>query len=94
MPIQKDIEALNTYLEGVDKDSLIELVVSSLPEETQKNGSDTVLQLNHKVSCLRGWIHLFYAVIKYHWNLTFQMYIFRSMNLTKKFNENISYYSF
>lgn len=50
LPIQNEIEALHPYLKGIDKDSLLELVLSSLPEETQKYGSDTLLQLNHKAS--------------------------------------------
>lgn len=54
LPIQKEIEALRTYLEGIDKDSLLDLVFSSIPEETRINGTDTVLQLNHKFDGLRG----------------------------------------
>lgn len=54
LPIQKEIEALRTYLEGIDKDSLLDLVLSSIPEETRINGTDTVLQLNHKFDALRG----------------------------------------
>ncbi|XP_055833501.1 MICOS complex subunit MIC60, mitochondrial isoform X2 [Solanum dulcamara] len=49
LPIQKEIEVLHTSLEGIDNNSLLDLVLSSLPEETQRYGSDTVLQLNHKV---------------------------------------------
>lgn len=59
LPIQKDIEALNTYIEGIDKDSLFELVLSSLPEETRKNGTDTVLQLNHKFDTLKATLRHF-----------------------------------
>lgn len=50
LPIQKEIEVLHTSLEGIDNNSLLELVLSSLPEETRRYGSDTVLQLNHKAS--------------------------------------------
>ncbi|PHT31849.1 hypothetical protein CQW23_28186 [Capsicum baccatum] len=50
LPIQKEIEVLHTSLEGIDNNSLLELVLSSLPEETRRCGSDTVLQLNHKAS--------------------------------------------
>ena len=46
LPIQTEIETLHTYLEGIDKDSLLDLVLSCLPEETQSNGTDTLLQLN------------------------------------------------
>ncbi|KAK3042972.1 hypothetical protein RJ639_000949 [Escallonia herrerae] len=48
LPIQKEIDALHTYLEGIDKDSLLDLVLSSLPEETRKYGTNTLLQLNLK----------------------------------------------
>nr|XP_027079173.1 MICOS complex subunit MIC60-like [Coffea arabica] len=54
LPIQKEMEALHTYVEGIDKDSLLDLVLSSIPEETRINGTDTVLQLNHKFDALRG----------------------------------------
>ncbi|KAF8032199.1 hypothetical protein BT93_D1193 [Corymbia citriodora subsp. variegata] len=49
LPIKAEIEALQTYLEGIDKDSVLDLVLSSLPEETISHGTDTVLQLNHQV---------------------------------------------
>lgn len=51
LPIKKEIETVCDHLEGIDKDSLIPLVLSSLPEDTQKYGTDTLSQLNHKV-CL------------------------------------------
>ncbi|MBA0653883.1 hypothetical protein Goklo_020989 [Gossypium klotzschianum] len=35
LPIQKEIDALRTYLEGTEKDSVLDLVLSSLPEETR-----------------------------------------------------------
>ncbi|KAK2988653.1 hypothetical protein RJ640_008993, partial [Escallonia rubra] len=54
LPIQKEIDALHTYLEGIDKDSLLDLVLSSLPEETRKYGTNTLLQLNLKASCSRS----------------------------------------
>ncbi|CAL5365472.1 unnamed protein product [Camellia sinensis] len=50
LPIQQEIEALHTYLEGIDKDPLLDLVLSSLPEETRSTGTDTTLQLKHKAS--------------------------------------------
>lgn len=59
LPIQKEIEALHPHLEGVDKDSLIALVLSSLPEETQKYGTDTLPQLNHKFDSLKGTLRHF-----------------------------------
>ncbi|XP_012093339.1 MICOS complex subunit MIC60 [Jatropha curcas] len=54
LPIQQEIVALNTYLEGVDKDSLVHLVISTLPEETRYQGTDTLLQLNQKFNALKG----------------------------------------
>lgn len=50
LPIQKDIVALHTHIEGIDNDSLIALVLSSLPEDTQRQGTDTPSELNHKAS--------------------------------------------
>ncbi|PHU12385.1 hypothetical protein BC332_19315 [Capsicum chinense] len=40
LPIQKEIEVLHTSLEGIDNNSLVELVLSSLPEETQRPPTD------------------------------------------------------
>ncbi|XP_076914468.1 MICOS complex subunit MIC60, mitochondrial-like [Bidens hawaiensis] len=54
LPIQKEIDALKTYTDGVDKDSLLGLVMESLPEETLEKGTDTILQLNHKFDGLKG----------------------------------------
>ncbi|KAK6238052.1 hypothetical protein QUC31_003521 [Theobroma cacao] len=48
LPIQKEIDALRTYLEGIEKDSVLDLVLSSLPEETRYRGTDTLLELNQK----------------------------------------------
>ncbi|XP_010261197.1 PREDICTED: MICOS complex subunit MIC60 [Nelumbo nucifera] len=54
LPIQTDIDALQNYLEGIDKDSFLGLVLSSLPEETLNHGTDTLLQLNQKFDALKG----------------------------------------
>ncbi|CAN1224565.1 MICOS complex subunit mic60 [Linum grandiflorum] len=54
LPIQKELEALGSFLEGTDKDSLVQLVLSTLPEETRHTGTDTVLQLNQKFNALKG----------------------------------------
>ncbi|CAL1380283.1 unnamed protein product [Linum trigynum] len=54
LPIQKELEDLSAYLEGTDKDSLVQLVLSTLPEETRQSGTDTVLQLNQKFNALKG----------------------------------------
>ncbi|KAM7274971.1 hypothetical protein ACFE04_016837 [Oxalis oulophora] len=59
LPIQKEIDALNIYLEGIDKDSALDLVLSSLPEETRYKGTDTLLQLNQKFNDLQGTLRLF-----------------------------------
>lgn len=50
LPIQTEIEALRNYLEGIDKDSILDVVLSSLPHETRNKGTYTLLQLNEKVS--------------------------------------------
>lgn len=54
LPIQQELDALNTYLEAIDKDSLLLLVLSNLPEETKHHGPDTLLELNQKASHLLG----------------------------------------
>lgn len=54
LPIQKEIDALQTYLEGVQKDSILDVVLSSLPEETRNYGTDTLLQLSQKFNTLKG----------------------------------------
>ncbi|KAI7726276.1 hypothetical protein M8C21_023132 [Ambrosia artemisiifolia] len=65
LPIQKEIDALKTYMDGVDKDSLLGLVMASLPEDTLENGTDTILQLNHKMSCkaTRGYAYTYNYVL-------------------------------
>ncbi|KAG7539895.1 Mitochondrial inner membrane protein Mitofilin [Arabidopsis thaliana x Arabidopsis arenosa] len=59
LPIQKEINMLQTYLEGTQKDSILGLVLSSLPEEARSNGTDTVLQLNQKFDTLKGTLRHF-----------------------------------
>ncbi|KAL8476107.1 hypothetical protein ACS0TY_028684 [Phlomoides rotata] len=59
LPIQKEIEAVRSHVEGIDKDSLIGLVLSSLPEDTQKYGTDTLSQLSHKFDALKGTLRHF-----------------------------------
>ncbi|XP_022751050.1 uncharacterized protein LOC111299841 [Durio zibethinus] len=53
LPIQKEIDALHNYLEGIEKDSVLDLVLSSLPEETRYRGTDTLLELNQKFNGLK-----------------------------------------
>ncbi|KAI4371248.1 hypothetical protein MLD38_019509 [Melastoma candidum] len=59
LPIKAEIEALQRYLEGIEKDSPLDLVLSSLPEETILHGSDTVLQLNQQFDTLKGTLRHF-----------------------------------
>ncbi|GLT43997.1 hypothetical protein SLA2020_179160 [Shorea laevis] len=59
LPIQKEIDALKTDFEGIEKDSVLDLVLSSLPEETWYHGTDTVLQLNQKFKALEGTLRHF-----------------------------------
>ncbi|KAK4417151.1 hypothetical protein Salat_2540700 [Sesamum alatum] len=59
LPIKKEIETLHTHVEGIDDDSLIALVLTSLPEDTQKYGTDTLSQLNHKFDALKGTLRHF-----------------------------------
>ncbi|KAG4169616.1 hypothetical protein ERO13_A12G091122v2 [Gossypium hirsutum] len=54
LPIQKEIDTLYAYLEGFEKDSVLGLVLSSLPEETRYCGTDTLLELNQKFNALKG----------------------------------------
>jgi MICOS complex subunit MIC60 len=51
LPFKDEVEALHNSLDGIDKDSLIDLVLASLPEEAVNHGTDTPMQLNQKV-CL------------------------------------------
>lgn len=59
LPIQTEIVVLHKYLDGIDKDSLLALVLSSLPEETRNHGTDTVLQLNQKFDDLKATLRHF-----------------------------------
>jgi len=63
LPIQQELDALNSYLEGIDKDSLLHLVLSTLPEETRHHGTDTLLELNQKASHLL--VHLLVCASKW-----------------------------
>ncbi|GER48971.1 formation of crista junctions protein 1 [Striga asiatica] len=53
LPVQKEIEALHTHLEDIDKDSLVEVVLSSLPEDTKKYGTDTQSQYQNNLLSLQ-----------------------------------------
>lgn len=54
LPIQTEIESLQSYLEGTDKDSVLDLVLVSLPEETRNIGTDTHLQLKQKFDIIKS----------------------------------------
>ncbi|CAA0806398.1 Unknown protein [Striga hermonthica] len=64
LPVQKEIEALHTHLEDIDKDSLVEVVLSSLPEDTKKYGTDTQSQLNHKAYYQNNLLSLQFDALK------------------------------
>lgn len=48
-PIRSEVELLRKSAEGIDKDSLLELALSSLPEDVLDYGSDTRMGLKQKV---------------------------------------------
>uniref|UniRef100_A0A6N2LK60 Uncharacterized protein n=1 Tax=Salix viminalis TaxID=40686 RepID=A0A6N2LK60_SALVM len=47
LPIQQELDALNTYLDGIDKDSLLLLVLSTLLEETKHHVSLNVTEVGN-----------------------------------------------
>lgn len=59
LPIQTEIASLPSNLEGMDKDSVLDLVLASLPDETRNNGTDTQLQLKQKFDDLKGTLRYF-----------------------------------
>ncbi|KAF8098506.1 hypothetical protein N665_0264s0010 [Sinapis alba] len=59
LPIHKEMSMLQSYLEGIQEDSVLDLVISSLPEEAKSNGTDTTLQLNQKFDTLKGTLRHF-----------------------------------
>ncbi|XP_057481909.1 MICOS complex subunit MIC60, mitochondrial-like [Actinidia eriantha] len=59
LPIQKEIDALYSYLKDIYKDPFLDLVLSSLPEEARSSGTDTVLQLKHQFDALKGTLRCF-----------------------------------
>lgn len=54
LPVQSELDALNVYIDNVDKDSLLQLAISSIPEDVRLYGTDTLLQLNQKFDALKG----------------------------------------
>lgn len=59
LPFKEEVEALHNSLDGIDKDSLIDLVLASLPEEAVNHGTDTPMQLNQKFESLKGTVRHF-----------------------------------
>ncbi|KAL2616485.1 hypothetical protein AAZV13_08G129600 [Glycine max] len=59
LPIETEIASLQSYLGSTDKDSVLDLVLASLPEETRSNGTDTQLQLKQKFDALKGSVRHF-----------------------------------
>lgn len=58
-PIRTEVDQLRKSLEGIDKDSLLELALSSLPEDVLEYGSDTRMELKQKVGfCAAINIHI------------------------------------
>jgi MICOS complex subunit MIC60 len=48
-PIRSEVGLLRKSVEGIDKDSLLELAFSSLPEDVLDYGSDTRMGLKQQV---------------------------------------------
>lgn len=48
LPMQAEVDALLKLLDCIDKDSLLQLALLSLPEEILNYGTDTLMQLNQK----------------------------------------------
>ncbi|XP_073004670.1 MICOS complex subunit MIC60, mitochondrial isoform X2 [Typha latifolia] len=59
LPVQAEVDSLCKFLEGIDKDSLLELALSSLPEEVLKHGTGTQMQLKQKFNSLKGTLRHF-----------------------------------
>ncbi|XP_014515908.1 uncharacterized protein LOC106773685 isoform X2 [Vigna radiata var. radiata] len=59
LPIEKEIASLQANLGDIDKDSVLDLVLASLPEETRSNGTDTQLQLKQKFEALKDSVRHF-----------------------------------
>ncbi|KAK8449767.1 hypothetical protein SEVIR_7G266800v4 [Setaria viridis] len=58
-PIRSEVELLHKSVEGIDKDSLLELALSSLPEDVLDYGSDTRMELKQKFNSLKETIRHF-----------------------------------
>ncbi|EES12936.1 MICOS complex subunit MIC60 [Sorghum bicolor] len=58
-PIRSEVELLRKSVEGIDKDSLLELALSSLPEDVLDYGSDTRIGLKQMFNSLKETIRHF-----------------------------------
>ncbi|XP_006652886.2 MICOS complex subunit MIC60 [Oryza brachyantha] len=58
-PIRAEVDQLRKSLEGIDKDSLLELALSSVPEDVLEYGSDTPMELKQKFNSLKETIRHF-----------------------------------
>ncbi|KAL6651948.1 hypothetical protein ACP70R_010873 [Stipagrostis hirtigluma subsp. patula] len=58
-PLRSEVELLRKSLDGIDKDSLLELALSSLPEDVLEYGSDTRMELKQKFNSLKETIRHF-----------------------------------
>lgn len=58
-PIRTEVDLLRKSIEGIDKDSLLELALSSLPEDVLEYGSDTRMELKQKFNSLKETIRHF-----------------------------------
>ncbi|KAK9166714.1 hypothetical protein Scep_001905 [Stephania cephalantha] len=54
LPIQAEVTSLKAYLDEVGRDSLVDLVFSTLPKETLESGTSTKAQLNQKAKSQKG----------------------------------------
>lgn len=59
LPIRAELDALYKALEGIDRESLLGLALSSLPDDTVNHGIDTALQLSEKFDSLKGTLRHF-----------------------------------
>lgn len=58
-PIRSEVELLRKSVESIDKDSLLELALSSLPEDVLDYGSDNRMKLKQKFNSLKETIRHF-----------------------------------
>ncbi|XP_021751911.1 MICOS complex subunit MIC60-like [Chenopodium quinoa] len=59
LPVQSELDALHVCVDNVNKDPLLQLALSSIPEDVRLHGTDTILQLNRKFDDLKGTLRHF-----------------------------------